>query len=276
MRSEKLDIRAQFPEDFLGGYYRAVIEGNRGEEGRVWGADDPQTAKDLIKDFSSNSFDYDIKHNPPDTLRQVNKIFNQLAGGNFSVSHFWTQQLKEPLFSVSAKEQATGEIFWVLGGKARNKYTNNSDESFFYFGPIGNNSRESGITRPILMNLADFVINSGWEQLNKCKKLYPDIQPMVCRNLESSDQFLFRLVLRATGAYFATGQVFVDEGKRLFVLCPTAYTSDLGLYVFQYGEEWGNERGLALLSPECQGYVLSGFSFEHRPPYYLFESSFKT
>lgn len=277
MRAEILEIRAQFPSDLLGDYYRRLItEIGDGGDSLSWGADDSGTAENLRQSILANRFDYCIKDLPPETLGQVNKIFTQLLGHKFETSHFEQRQLGESLFYISAKEKVTGELCRIFGGKTENKFTRRKAGVYIYFGPINNRQLEKKILAPVLLHLANFVVSEGWDDLDKCKEVFPDRQPTVCLFLdyfssEEANQLLFRTVSQGIGAYFEAGQIFFDENQRPLVLYPTAYTQDLGLYVFQYGKPLGDLRGLMLLSPEYQGYCLEGFSPGRQPPYYLFD-----
>lgn len=278
MRAEILEIRAQFPADLLGEYYRRLVtEIGDGGDSLSWGADDSGTAENLRQAILANRFDYGIKDLPPETLGQINKIFAQLLGHKFETSHFEQRQLRESLFYISAKEKVTGELCGIFGGKTENKFTRRKAGVYIYFGPISNRPLEKKILAPVLLNLANFVINEGWDDLDKCREVFPDRQPTVGLFLDyfssnELNQIVFQAVSQGVGAYFEAGQLFFDEDKKPLVLYPTAYTLDLGLYWFHYAKPLENLRGLMLLSPEYQGYYLAGFSpGRQQPPYYLFD-----
>lgn len=277
MRAEILEIRAQFPSDLLGEYYRGLVtEIGDGGNSLFWGADDPGTAENLRQAILANRFDYGIKDLPPETLGQVNKIFTQLLGHKFETSHFEQRQLRKSLLYISAKEKVTGELSGIFGGKTENKFTRRKAGVYIYFGPISNRPLEKKILAPVLLHLANFVVSEGWNDLDKCKEVFPDRQPTVCLFLDylssnEANQIVFQAVSRGVGAYFEAGQLLFDENRKPLVLYPTAYTLDLGLYLFHYCRPLGNLRGLMLLSPEYQGYYMAGFSYNHQPPYHLFD-----
>lgn len=275
MRSEILEIRAQFPHDPLGDHYHDLTEAAGGKRGLLWGADDPVIAEDLRRAVLANQFDIGVKLRPPEDILQINRIFSQFLGRKFENQFYYChRQLEGPLFSISAKENS-GESWWVLGGKVENRYTGRNDGVYLYFGPLKEGSSENKVLMPLLFKMANFVVVDAWDDLDKCKEIFPDRQPTVCLFFDffSSDKAnwaVFLAVSRGLGAYLEAGQLFFDEGKKPLVIYPTAYTPDLGLYLFHYGP-LGNSKGLMLLSPEFQGYHLTGFSHQYQPPYYLFD-----
>lgn len=276
MRAEILEIRAQFSADPLGEYYRDLTMAIGGKRKLPWGADDPVIAKDLRQAILANEFDAEVKLHPPNTPSQVNKIFSQLLGRKFENLHYWHHRLEKSLFSVSAKEKVSGELWWILGGKVENKYTQRNDGVYIYFGPLREGLSETKVLRPLLFKIAELVVVDAWDDLDKCKGIFPDQQPTVCLFLDyfssnELNQRVFQAVSQGVGAYFEAGQLFFDEDRKPLVLYPTTYTLDLGLYLFCYAKPLENLRGLMLLSPEYQGYYLVGFSYNHQPPYYLFD-----
>lgn len=239
MRAEILEVRAQFPADPLGEYHRDLTMTISGEGKLSWGADDPEIAKGLRQAILANKFDTEVKLYPPNTPSQVNKIFSQLLGRKFENLHYWHHQLEKPLFSLSAKEEINGELWWILGGKVENKYTQRNDGVYIYFGPLREGLSETKVLRPLLFKIAELVVVDAWDDLDKCKGIFPDQQPTVCLFLDyfSSNELnkrVFQAVSQGVGAYLEAGQLFFDEDRKPLVLYPTTYTLDLGLYLFCY------------------------------------------